>query len=88
MDYMNIRDEIIADKIGLLTLNRPAKKNALSIAMRLEISSCLAAWRESPDVGLVIISGAGSTFCAGFDLAEFGRVNLLEEIYDSSCPRL
>lgn len=84
MDYQNICAEISSDKIGILTLNRPGKKNALSIAMRREISSCLAAWRESLAVSLVIITGAGSTFCAGFDLKEFGQPNLLEEIFTSS----
>ena len=64
MDFQNIRAELIADKVALLTLNRPEKKNAISIAMRYEISSCLKNWRDSADVGIVIIAGAGGDiFC-------------------------
>ena len=84
MDFQNIRTELIADKVALLTLNRPEKKNAISIAMRYEISSCLKNWDNSPDVGIVIITGAGGTFSAGFDLKEFGQKHLSEEIYKSS----
>jgi enoyl-CoA hydratase/carnithine racemase len=84
MDFQNIRAELIADKVGLLTLNRPEKKNAISIAMRYEISSCLKNWHDSADVGIVIITGAGATFSAGFDLKEFGQKHLSEEIYKSS----
>lgn len=84
MDFQNIRAEFIADKIALLTLNRPEKKNAISIAMRYEISSCLKNWHDSVDVGMVIITGAGGTFSAGFDLKEFGQKDLIEEIYKSS----
>ena len=84
MDFQNIRAELIADKVALLTLNRPEKKNAISIAMRYEISSCLKNWRDSADVGIVIITGAGGTFSAGFDLKEFGQKHLSEEIYKSS----
>lgn len=38
MDYNSIKLEIIEDKIAIITLNRPEKKNALSIEMRSEIS--------------------------------------------------
>ncbi len=84
MVFQNIRTELIAEKVALLTLNRPEKKNALSVAMRYEISSCLKDWRDSPDVGVVIINGAGGTFSAGFDLKEFGQTKLFEELYKSS----
>ena len=54
-----------------LTLNRPDKKNALSIALRDEVSDALDALGSDPAVKVVAITGAGSAFCAGFDLAEF-----------------
>jgi len=84
MDYNSIKLEIHEDKIAIITLNRPEKKNALSIQMRTEISHCLKELDASPDAGAVIITGAGSTFSAGFDLKEFSQPDLFESIYLSS----
>lgn len=75
---------MVEEKVGVITLNRPDKKNALSIMMRQEISACLAEWSENEEVGVVIIKGAGKTFSAGFDLAEFRQLEKMEEIYRSS----
>ena len=41
MDYNSIKCEIVDNKVAVITLNRPEKKNALSIQMRSEISDCL-----------------------------------------------
>jgi enoyl-CoA hydratase/carnithine racemase len=54
-----------------VTLNRPEKKNALSIALRDEISGALDALAADDAVRVVVITGAGSVFSAGFDLGEF-----------------
>ena len=54
-----------------LTLNRPAKRNALSVALRDAISDALDELaRRRCDQG-VVITGAGPVFSAGFDLSEF-----------------
>lgn len=84
MDYNSIKLEIVDDKIAIITLNRPEKKNALSIQMRSEISDCLQKLDSSSEVGVVIITGSGSTFSAGFDLKEFTQPELFENIYISS----
>jgi len=70
--------------IGVITLNRPEKRNALSIAMRREISHCLSLWEDDPEISVVIFTGAGASFSAGFDLDEFRRPELFDEILDSS----
>ncbi len=59
------------DKVALVTLNRPDKRNALSIALRNEIDQCLAEIEEDDSVSVVLITGAGPSFCAGFDRTEF-----------------
>lgn len=82
--YNEILVEERADRIGIITLNRPAKKNALNIAMRREISKCLNKWRESDEIGAVIITGAGNVFSSGFDLKEFSDPGLFDDIYESS----
>jgi enoyl-CoA hydratase len=59
------------DAVVTITLNRPQKKNALSIALRDEVSDALDAIAKNPEVKAVIITGAGDVFSAGFDLGEF-----------------
>jgi len=54
-----------------ITLNRPQKKNALSIALRDEVSDVLDAIASNTDIKAVILTGAGDVFSAGFDLGEF-----------------
>ena len=59
------------DKVALVTLNRPDKRNALSIALRNEIDHCLGELADDDGVSVVVITGAGPVFCAGFDRNEF-----------------
>lgn len=61
-----------ADGVATLTLNRPAKKNALSIALRDEVTDALGKLAADDSVKTVILTGSGDVFCAGFDLSEFG----------------
>lgn len=66
-----------------LTLNRPEKLNALSLATFEEIAAHLDRL-ESEDVGCLLLSGAGRSFCAGHDLkglaagSESGRAERIE----------
>jgi enoyl-CoA hydratase len=64
-----------ADGVATVTLNRPEKKNALSIAVRDEFSDALDALAARDAVKAVIVTGAGDTFSAGFDLREFDRLD-------------
>jgi enoyl-CoA hydratase len=59
--------------IAVLTLDRADRKNALSIALRDEITAALDALADDQDLKVVVITGAGTAFCAGFDLTEFDR---------------
>jgi enoyl-CoA hydratase/carnithine racemase len=59
------------EEVALVTLNRPDKRNALSIALRNEIDQCLAEIEDHDSVSVVVITGAGPSFCAGFDRNEF-----------------
>ena len=84
MEYHDIRIDEREDGIGIIMLNRPEKRNAITIRMRREISACLREWEHSPQVGVVIFVGAHSTFSAGFDLSEFNNPELFEELLESS----
>jgi len=55
----------------VLTLDRPERRNALSIALRDEVSVLLDTLAVDEAVKVVVITGAGEVFSAGFDLAEF-----------------
>lgn len=57
--------------IGRLTLSRPDKLNALSIAMLDELIGAARWFDARPEAKVVIVSGSGRSFCAGFDLADF-----------------
>ncbi len=53
-----------------LTLNRPAKRNALSNALRTELFAELRRADTDPEVRVVVVRGAGACFSAGYDLAQ------------------
>ncbi|HEY5024511.1 MAG TPA: enoyl-CoA hydratase/isomerase family protein [Acidimicrobiales bacterium] len=54
-----------------VVLDRPQKKNALSIALRDELSDALDVLALDDGVRAVVLAAQGDTFCAGFDLSEF-----------------
>jgi enoyl-CoA hydratase/carnithine racemase len=55
--------------VAVITLNRPEKKNALSIALRDEVTALLDGLSAEESVKALIITGSGGNFSAGFDLA-------------------
>lgn len=57
--------------VATITLTRPEKKNALSIALRDEVSDALDALGRDPAMKVVVLTGEGDFFSAGFDLKEF-----------------
>jgi enoyl-CoA hydratase len=59
-----------APGIRLLTLNRPDKLNALSKALLAELSQLLAGYDADPEVGCVVLTGAGRAFAAGADISD------------------
>lgn len=52
-----------------ITLNRPDKRNALSPEMISDLTELLNGIRQKPEIKTVMITGAGTSFCAGADLA-------------------
>jgi methylglutaconyl-CoA hydratase len=54
--------------VRTLTLNRPARRNALTHAMREELIAALRAAEEDAACRVVVLAGAGEAFCAGLDL--------------------
>ncbi len=63
-----------AGGIAAITLNRPDRKNALSIALRDEVTAALGRLKDDKSLKAVILTGAGDVFSAGFDLSEFQKI--------------
>ncbi|WP_158548808.1 enoyl-CoA hydratase/isomerase family protein [Parvularcula marina] len=57
---------------AIITINRPERKNAITLAMRTEIESAFQAAQDDHDVRVIILTGAGSDFSAGADVSEMG----------------
>lgn len=77
----------VDDRIATVTLNRPEKRNALSLALMRELIATLRELGARRDVAVVILTGNGPAFSAGHDLSEMtGRsVNDYQEIFDVCC---
>ncbi len=76
--------------ITTLTLNRPAARNALSVALMTALQETLDAIATDRSVRAVILAGNGPAFCAGHDLREI-RANPTREFYQAlfqQCSRL
>lgn len=63
----------IDDGLAIVTLNRPAARNALDHALREALRQTMAMLRDDGTVGAVVLTGADPAFCAGLDLKELGR---------------
>jgi len=60
----------VKDGIGVVTLNRPERRNALSMALLEELLDIFKIIGKGNEVRVVILRGAGPAFCAGHDLKE------------------
>jgi enoyl-CoA hydratase len=68
------------DRVAIITINRPDKRNALNIKTREEGAALLEELRNDSSVGVVVFTGAGDkAFIAGADIAEFaGRTSITQ----------
>jgi enoyl-CoA hydratase len=82
----NIRVSPCEDGVATITLDREEKKNALSVALRLEMIDALEHLRGDDSVRCVVVTGKGDTFSAGFDLSEFAIDDAVfqSQLWDSS----
>lgn len=59
-------------EVAVVTLQRPEKRNALSIDLRVELMETFRGLGDDPEVGAVVLTGAPPAFCSGMDTSEFG----------------
>lgn len=60
--------------VAVLTLNRPDRLNAISVGLREEVTSAIAALKADDEVRALVLTGGGRGFCAGADLLGTGPV--------------
>jgi len=63
----------VTDRIARITFNRPEKGNAIIAATPLELSACVERADLDPSVHVILVSGRGEGFCAGFDLGAYAE---------------
>lgn len=90
--YQNYLVDVGPDKITLLTVNRPEKRNAMSTEAWRELEHFFAWADQAPEVGMVILTGAGNkAFIAGADLnslAERRPADCLKNAAQSALRRI
>jgi enoyl-CoA hydratase len=63
----------VTDGVGVLTLNRPEARNAVDLATTEALAAAVDEFEARDDVAVLVLTGAGGTFCAGMDLKAFAR---------------
>jgi len=80
--YLKFHEE---DHIGFLSLNRPDKRNALSLEMLQELNRLLSTISRNGDVRVVILKGEGRMFSSGHDISDLleGDLVAYREVFDT-----
>jgi enoyl-CoA hydratase/carnithine racemase len=63
---------VIRDRVAIITLNRPEVRNAMSDRLTPALRTMIRTCGENPDVGVLLITGAGTAFCSGGDVKGMG----------------
>src|SRR3954466_14898078 len=67
------------EDVAVVTLQRPEKRNALSIDLRVELMECFGSLGDDPGVGAVALSGAPPAFCPGMEPSALGGARAHKE---------
>ena len=81
----------IRDRVAIITLNRPQARNSLSDHLTPALRTMIRTCGENPDVGALLITGAGTAFCSGGDVKGMGAhrdKKKLEMSYDEKVADL
>ena len=78
MNYETIQTRTEADKVGIITLNRPKQLNALNDQLMTELGTALKAFDADPAIGCMIITGSEKAFAAGADIGAMASYNFAD----------
>lgn len=87
MPYQTVLVEKRGD-VGIVTLNRPERMNAIDNTMSVEIGDAVTELNGDPAVGAIVLTGAGRAFCSGADFSRFEDAIRMSEGQAVSRPRL
>ncbi len=82
---------VIRDRVAIITLNRPEARNSLSDQLTPALRSMIKTCGENPEVGVLLITGAGNAFCSGGNVKGMGAhrdKKKLEMSYDEKVADL
>jgi enoyl-CoA hydratase len=65
----------VEGRIATITLNRPARLNAISLAMPRALSQAVERANRDDNVHVIVLTGEGRAFCSGYDLIEFAEAS-------------
>ncbi len=82
MNFETIKFELREDGIGILTLNRPDKLNAMSFQMFEDLHTIFDSLMLNLNCRVLILKGQGKAFCAGLDLKEVNLLNMKKKPED------
>ena len=83
--YETLRCEQTAPGVVLLTLHRPERHNAMTNTMFVELEDAVLSLGQEDDLRVVVLTGAGVSFCVGYDLADadelanLGAIGMLDQ---------
>ena len=78
MAYETIEVRIEADKVGVITLNRPKQLNALNDQLMNELGAALKAFDADDNIGCMIITGSEKAFAAGADISVMAKYSFAD----------
>ncbi len=81
-EFITVRTE--ADKVGIITLNRPKQLNALNARLMVELGQALKAFDQDAAIGCMILTGSEKAFAAGADIgamASYGFADVYKDDY-------
>ena len=78
MNYELITVRTEADKVGIVTLNRPKQLNALNDQLMTELGDALKAFDADPAIGCMVITGSEKAFAAGADIGAMAKFTFAE----------
>jgi 2-(1,2-epoxy-1,2-dihydrophenyl)acetyl-CoA isomerase len=70
----------VENRVATLTLNRPNKLNAVNGELLSQAVAYLSEWSTDPNVGAIVVTGAGRAFCAGGDVSAMAQPQPVSEV--------
>jgi len=84
-EFINVHTE--AEKVGVITLNRPKQLNALNAGLMVELGQALKAFDADPSIGCMVITGSEKAFAAGADIGAMATYTFADVYKDDYITR-